>query len=154
MEWCTKRKWRRFFRERKGGRGRKEKGGKKDLHWPRLELGSPAWQASILPLDHQCSCFLHLLLHLLKITTTKHHAHTCTHTYRTYTHTCTHICRTYTCTHMHTYTHIHAGHTYKWMKMKRRIKFPLIIYSFVCCSLFCTCRPHHYTLSMNRNKCK
>ena len=24
------------------------------MHWPRLELGSPAWQASILPLDHQC----------------------------------------------------------------------------------------------------
>ena len=33
----------------------KKKGGKKKvLHWPRLELGSPAWQASILPLDHQC----------------------------------------------------------------------------------------------------
>ena len=27
------------------------------LHWPRLELGSPAWQASILPLDHQCYHF-------------------------------------------------------------------------------------------------
>ena len=30
---------------------------KKVLHWPRLELGSPAWQASILPLDHQCLLF-------------------------------------------------------------------------------------------------
>ena len=29
----------------------------KSLHWPRLELGSPAWQASILPLDHQCFSF-------------------------------------------------------------------------------------------------
>ena len=27
----------------------------KKLHWPGIEPGSPAWQASILPLDHQCS---------------------------------------------------------------------------------------------------
>ena len=39
----------------------KEQKQPKSLHWPRLELGSPAWQASILPLDHQC------LLHYLFI---------------------------------------------------------------------------------------
>ena len=26
----------------------------KELHWPGLEPGSTAWQATILPLDHQC----------------------------------------------------------------------------------------------------
>ena len=39
----------------------KEEKRKRILHWPRLELGSPAWQASILPLDHQC--FLHSFVH-------------------------------------------------------------------------------------------
>ena len=24
------------------------------MHWPGLEPGPPAWQASILPLNHQC----------------------------------------------------------------------------------------------------
>ena len=33
----------------------------KSLHWPRLELGSPAWQASILPLDHQCFLYYNIL---------------------------------------------------------------------------------------------
>ena len=25
-----------------------------DLHWPGIEPGPPAWQARILPLNHQC----------------------------------------------------------------------------------------------------
>ena len=33
-------------------RGRKKK--KKKLHWPGIEPGPPAWQARILPLNHQC----------------------------------------------------------------------------------------------------
>jgi hypothetical protein len=28
-----------------------------EMHWPGIEPGPPAWQASILPLNHQC---LHL----------------------------------------------------------------------------------------------
>ena len=27
---------------------------KKKVHWPGIGPGSPAWQASILPLNHQC----------------------------------------------------------------------------------------------------
>ena len=27
----------------------------KNLHWPGIEPGPPAWQARILPLNHQCS---------------------------------------------------------------------------------------------------
>jgi hypothetical protein len=27
---------------------------KNDVHWPGIGPGSPAWQASILPLNHQC----------------------------------------------------------------------------------------------------
>ena len=36
---------------------------KNHLHRPGIEPGSPAWQASILPLDHRCSTFCrpHLL---------------------------------------------------------------------------------------------
>ena len=26
------------------------------VHWPGIEPGPPAWQARILPLNHQCSC--------------------------------------------------------------------------------------------------
>ena len=28
--------------------------GKRMLHWPGIEPGPPAWQARILPLNHQC----------------------------------------------------------------------------------------------------
>ena len=34
-----------------------EEGGKEEksiLHWPGIEPGPPAWQARILPLNHQC----------------------------------------------------------------------------------------------------
>ena len=27
----------------------------KGMHWPGIEPGPPAWQARILPLNHQCS---------------------------------------------------------------------------------------------------
>ena len=27
------------------------------MHWPGIEPGPPAWQASILPLNHQCLLF-------------------------------------------------------------------------------------------------
>ena len=33
---------------------KKTKAGKKCLHWPGIEPGPPAWQARILPLNHQC----------------------------------------------------------------------------------------------------
>ena len=29
------------------------------LHWPGIEPGPPAWQAKILPLNHQCCVLLH-----------------------------------------------------------------------------------------------
>jgi hypothetical protein len=29
----------------------------KKMHWPGIEPGPPAWQASILPLNHQCFIF-------------------------------------------------------------------------------------------------
>ena len=29
---------------------------KSTLHWPGIEPGPPAWQARILPLNHQCMC--------------------------------------------------------------------------------------------------
>ena len=29
----------------------------KRLHWPGIEPGPPAWQARILPLNHQCLLF-------------------------------------------------------------------------------------------------
>ena len=32
---------------------KKERG--KRVHWPGIEPGPPAWQARILPLNHQCS---------------------------------------------------------------------------------------------------
>ena len=38
-------------------RGREEEEGeekKVSLHWPGIEPGPPAWQARILPLNHQC----------------------------------------------------------------------------------------------------
>ena len=41
------------------------------MHWPGIEPGPPAWQARILPLNHQClhySCtyrFFHSFLHFL-----------------------------------------------------------------------------------------
>ena len=28
--------------------------GRQNMHWPGIEPGPPAWQASILPLNHQC----------------------------------------------------------------------------------------------------
>ena len=28
------------------------------MHWPGIEPGPPAWQARILPLNHQCPCFV------------------------------------------------------------------------------------------------
>ena len=38
------------------------------MHWPGIEPGPPAWQASILPLNHQC---FHVAYHyvLLKLDT-------------------------------------------------------------------------------------
>ena len=33
---------------------RKKEKKKKRVHWPGIGPGSPAWQASILPLNHQC----------------------------------------------------------------------------------------------------
>ena len=34
------------------------------LHWPGIEPGPPAWQARILPLNHQCSSCQQLCEHL------------------------------------------------------------------------------------------
>ena len=34
------------------------------LHWPGIEPGPPAWQARILPLNHQCMCIASLGCHL------------------------------------------------------------------------------------------
>ena len=34
------------------------------VHWPGIEPGSPAWEARILPLNHQCSAWLGALTHL------------------------------------------------------------------------------------------
>ena len=30
------------------------------MHWPGIEPGPPAWQARILPLNHQCFVYNHL----------------------------------------------------------------------------------------------
>jgi hypothetical protein len=32
----------------------KKNSSRKKMHWPGIEPGPPAWQASILPLNHQC----------------------------------------------------------------------------------------------------
>ena len=39
-----------------GSKKKKHERKRKDfLHWPGIEPGPPAWQARILPLNHQCS---------------------------------------------------------------------------------------------------
>ena len=40
----------------RGGEEEEEEEEKKNvsLHWPGIEPGPPAWQARILPLNHQC----------------------------------------------------------------------------------------------------
>ena len=38
---------------------------KKNLHWPGIEPGSTAWQAAILPLNHQCTYYYKRLISLL-----------------------------------------------------------------------------------------
>ena len=35
-------------------RGEEEEKKNVSLHWPGIEPGPPAWQARILPLNHQC----------------------------------------------------------------------------------------------------
>ena len=49
--WMPPETSRTVFWTQKGG---KKKTKTKELHWPGLEPGSTAWQATILPLDHQC----------------------------------------------------------------------------------------------------
>ena len=35
-------------------RGEEEEKKNESVHWPGIEPGPPAWQARILPLNHQC----------------------------------------------------------------------------------------------------
>ena len=51
MNFCTNipRMW-----ERGGGEEEEEEEKNVSLHWPGIEPGPPAWQARILPLNHQC----------------------------------------------------------------------------------------------------
>ena len=45
----------------KQNKKKKEKRGKR-VHWPGIEPGPPAWQARILPLNHQCSAWPMVLI--------------------------------------------------------------------------------------------
>ena len=51
MNFCTNipRMW-----ERGGEEEEEEEKKNVSLHWPGIEPGPPAWQARILPLNHQC----------------------------------------------------------------------------------------------------
>ena len=51
MNFCTNipKMW-----EREGEEEEEEEEKNVSLHWPGIEPGPPAWQARILPLNHQC----------------------------------------------------------------------------------------------------
>ena len=41
------------------------------MHWPGIEPGPPAWQARILPLNHQC--LIDITMKLLVVMVPRHH---------------------------------------------------------------------------------
>ena len=53
--WIPERFYRRSFYSKQRVHRRYPRKGKKTMHWPGIEPGPPAWQARILPLNHQCT---------------------------------------------------------------------------------------------------